>query len=69
MSSKSERFFFKGYWYPTSFIKTEACKVTKIREDFIKTDDDLQEVIDAIMRGHPSVSAAFIVAVNEGAPK
>lgn len=65
MSTKTNnKLFFMGSWYSHDSIK-KAIKVAFNVDAPLRKDVDLQEVVDAIVRGNPTRCANFISALQK----
>lgn len=60
------KFNFRGNWYTTDLVRKAACSAYSLPEADFQTDERLNELVDAIMKGPSTPCARFIVALNEG---
>jgi len=60
------KFCFRGIWYPFEQVRKAACDAARVKEDMIEDEEDLDILVNAIIKGAPSPCANFIVALNEG---
>lgn len=61
-----DKFCFRGVWYPFDFVRTTACKIANLDEFEVEDEEDLEDLITAIIKGAPTPCSNFIVALNEG---
>lgn len=64
--SKTDRFYFKGIWYPFSLVRSVACRVTGVDEELFQAADELNQLVSAIVLEDPTIYAEFITSLNKG---
>ena len=64
MNRGKEKFYFKGSYYPMKLVRREASKVTGVKESLVETEEALQELVDVIIKGSPTLFYRFVSALN-----
>lgn len=60
------KFNFRGKWYATTLVRSAACRSYDLPESDFQTEERLNELVDAILRGPSTPCSKFLVAINEG---
>lgn len=63
------KFNFKGTWYPTHLVRKAACATLQLSENRYETNEQLEELVDALIKGPPTYFSKFMVSLNKGTSK
>jgi hypothetical protein len=66
MNEPLSKIYFRGIWYPIITIRNALCMAHQVDDlpDEVK-DSDLEEIIDATVKGSPTAFARFQTYLNE----